>query len=358
MIPFERRTELSNPEPLQHQLTKLLNDAEIVRISDALFDVPMYRHAFQARIDDEQRHCTWAFNPKSRQNFGLAPLPEEDFSRAIQIATLRPITVPRKCECGAIIDPVALHFLHCRYTNFYTMHNLVRNTIAATISSFLPKELAPLSVRLEKPVNSFYPLRFPLLPEGPALTADIVITLPNGPQQAVLIADVSSVLARAPNPLGHFLTPLNVRSQAKRLKYHKYDIPGHLFSPISIGRTNVLSDDALEFCSFVAKSFPKLPKACDKLKASIGRAITVGAARTLSVALRQMQLAAFNARAVSTIPRLCPSLSSLPLSDRPFSPSIGLSLRPIASPAQNLALGSTRPATGSSVTRRSPCSSS
>jgi ribonuclease HI len=348
VIPFERRSELSNPEPLQHQLTKLLNDAEIVRISDALFDVPIYRHAFQARIDEKQSHCTWVFNPKSRQNFGLAPLPEEDYSRAIQIATLRPITVPRRCECGAVIDPVALHFLHCRYTNFYTMHNLVRNTIAATISSLLPRELAPLSVRLEKPVRSFYPLRFPDLAEGPALTADIVIMLPNDSQQAVLIADVSSVLARAPNPLGHFLTPLNVRSQAKRLKYHKYDIPRHLFFPISIGRTNVLSDDALEFCSFVAKSFPKLPKACDKLKASIGRAITVGSARTLSVALRQMQFAAFNDRAVSTIPRLCSSLFSLPQSDSLFSPSICLPVRPIALSAQTFSLDPTWPATGSS----------
>ena len=109
-----------------------------------------------------------------------------------------------------------------------------------------------------------------------------------------------------------------------------------------------MSEDALEFCSFVAKSFPKLPKACDKLKASIGRAITVGSARTLSVALRQMQFAAFNDRAVSTIPRLCSSLSSLPSTDLPFSPALCLSVRPIALPAQTFSLNSTRPATGSS----------
>lgn len=139
---------------------------------------------------------------------------------------------------------------------------------------------------------------------------------------------------------------MNVRSQAKRLKYHKYDIPEHLFFPISVGRTNVLSADAHAFCEFVAKSFPTITNACDSLRASIGRAITIGAARTLSVALRQAQLAAFNARAASTLPRVFP-LPSFPLPRvKQSTTSIGASLRPISTSTRSVSCFSTQPAAG------------
>jgi hypothetical protein len=116
------------------------------------------------------------------------------------------------------------------------------------------------------------------------------------------IVDVSSTLAREHNRLGDFNVPLDVRSREKLRKYNKYSIPRRLFHPVSVGRTNVLGRDALVFIDFIDGYYAESVKAGDKLKAAIGRAIVVGAARTMSMAIRRAQLAAFNARSLTSIP--------------------------------------------------------
>jgi hypothetical protein len=163
--------------------------------------------------------------------------------------------------------------------------------------------LAPISVSIEKPVNRFYPLRYPDCIEGVQIVADIVALFEENSQQASLIADVSSVIARSFNASNDFQAPARARSRAKLLKYDKYDIPRHLFHPITVGRTNVLSADALNFCDVMGKFFPSIPMVVDKIKAAISRAIVVGAARTLNTAFRRAQLAAFNAVRMAQIPK-------------------------------------------------------
>ena len=293
------RTELDDNAPLQQKLTALLNAAEIHRISTSLNTCPILQHAFNARVDPSQYHCSWNFNPKARMNFGLGHLPDEIFSRAIQLATLLPITAPRKCDCGAILDPVGLHFLYCHHVHFGHLHDTVKYSIVAMIQRLLPKDLEPLSLLTEVRVNRFYPLRYPDLPEGPPGFADIVALLHDTSQQSVAIVDVSSVLAR--HTSADFLAALKDRSREKRLKYHRYLIPPHLFFPVTFGRTNVLSTDAVAFCDFIAKCYPAIPKAGDKLRAAIGRAITVGAARTFNLALRRAQLAAFQEQPLTAV---------------------------------------------------------
>jgi ribonuclease HI len=311
-IVFER-SALSDPAPLQEGLISLFNHAQIVRISAALKCYPAYFFAFMARVDKEQQHCSWPFNPVARRNLNLAALSDEDFSRAVQIATLRPITAPRSCDCGALIDPVGLHFLYCKFVHFGYLHDCVKTALAATIKSFQPLDLAPISVLMEQPVSRFYPLRNLLIPEGTKIVADIVTTICDTAQHVCVIADVSSVLARGPftsdprerSPIAtpSFHAQLGARSTAKVCKYRKYDIPSHLFHPVTVGRTNVLSRDALIYCNFIGKFFPNIPKASDRLRAAISRAISVGAARTLNTAIKRAQLAAFNGLPFSGVPK-------------------------------------------------------
>ncbi len=173
---FERSPDRLDPTPLQEGLTTLFNHAEIISIQEELKSSPLFALAFAARIDVRQQHCSWVFNPKARVNLNIASLSDEDFSRAIQIAILRPITLPRQCDCGAIIDPVGLHFLHCKLVHFGYLHDCVKHAIAVTIRSFQHRDLAPLSVLTEVKVNRFYGLRYPA-PEGAELEADIVLVL-------------------------------------------------------------------------------------------------------------------------------------------------------------------------------------
>jgi hypothetical protein len=73
-----------------------------------------------------------------------------------------------------------------------------------------------------------------------------------------------------------------------------------------------LSRDALLFCDFIAKYFPAIAKAYDRLRASMSRAICVGAARTVNMAIKRSQLASFQGMHFSSIPRVaaCEALAS------------------------------------------------
>jgi hypothetical protein len=316
--------------PLQESLTTLFNFAEIGRIEEKIKQHTTLSLAFKARVDISQQHCSWAFNPAARLRFNIAALADEDFSRAIQVATLRPVTAPRLCDCGAVIDPVGLHFLHCKLIHFGYLHDCVKHATASTIRSFQPPDLAAISVTTEQPVNRFYPLRYTGQAEGVETVADIVAIFEDNSQQACLIADVSSVLARSANASKDFQAPARARSKAKRLKYDKYNIPSHLFHPITVGRSNSLSIDAVNFCEFIGKFFPLIPLAVDKMKAAISRAVVVGAARTLNTAFRRAQLAAFNALRAAQIPKSAACRlfepSFLPVHASSFSSAVDRSL--------------------------------
>jgi hypothetical protein len=346
-ISFERASSQADPMPLQEGLSSLFNHAKIVQIASALKDCPVFSLAFLARVDSDQRHCSWPFNPVARRNLHIAALADEDFSRAIQVAVLRPITTPRLCDCGAIIDPVGLHFLSCKLVHFGYLHDCVKSSIAATIKSFQPLDLSPLSVLMEKEVSRFYPLRSPAH-VGPDIVADVIISVLDNAQHQCIIADVSSVLARGPSRSNDFHIPLRARSREKVIKYARYDIPVHLFHPITVGRTNVLSRDAICFCDFTGKLFPSLPKASDRLKAAISRATSVGAARTLNTAIKRAQLAAFNGIAFSLVPKsaACSLFAST------SSPAVGVTrLRAALQPASDAALHEPLPLTASSTSR-------
>jgi len=298
---WERKDAMDGDDPLQQVITALLNESAIVRIRRQLAECPIYRFAFEARTHNTQYHCSWNFNPKARENFNIDPLSDADFSRAVQIAVLRPITLPRRCDCGGVIDPVALHVLACSHVHQGYLHNTIRDAIASTIASLLPKDLAPLAVQKECQVNRFYPLKELTDAEGPELVADLAVVSLGTAQLEVGIVDVSSTLARTHNRFGDFNVPLDLRSKEKRRKYSKYAIQQRLFHPVSVGRTNVLGRDALVFIDFIDGYYAATVKAGDKLRAAIGRAIVVGAARTMSMAIRRAQLAAFNACALSAI---------------------------------------------------------
>ena len=222
-----------------------------------------------------------------------------------------PIIAPRTCGCGQPIDPAAFHLLHCRYNSYCEIHDCVKLSVAARIKSFVTPDIAPLAVLVEQPVIRHYGLRDPLVPEGTPRIADLVLSLHAENQQLPVICDVVSCHARGQQH-GDFYAIFTEVGRLKRAKYHKYDIPDNALAVLSIGRTNVLSHDTLQFCALVARHFPTLIDAARKLRASFSRAISVGVARTFNTAMRRLQLSAAARVGV-------PDVSSLALRE-PFAP--------------------------------------
>jgi hypothetical protein len=154
------------PVTAQQLFTALLNEQEVEAIAQKLAPMPMYFLAFKARTDPKQDHSSWPFNPVVRAHYALGPLPNSEFSRAIQLASLRPAFSNHGwCSaCKEIIDPVGLHLLKCKSTHFTDMHNVAKHALAQRLRSLMSSQMAAISVHVEKPVSRWCKLR----PQGPS----------------------------------------------------------------------------------------------------------------------------------------------------------------------------------------------
>jgi hypothetical protein len=288
----------------QQLFTALLNDSEVEAIAHQLSPIPMYFLAFRARTDPRQDHSSWPFNPVVRAHYSIGPLLNSEFSRAVQLASLRPAFAKRSwCSaCKEEIDPVGLHLLKCKSTHFTDMHNVTKHALAQRLRSLMTSQMAAISVHVETPVSRWCKL----LPQHPiesiARVADIVILLSGLTQQDVIVTDVVSTLCRTPNASDSFYFELNQAETQKRSTYRMYDITLHHFFPLAFGRTNILSRESLRFCDFVGNYFPKSLKVADRLRATFSRSIAAGVASTFNAAIRRLQLAEGNSVALSMIP--------------------------------------------------------
>jgi hypothetical protein len=291
-------------EPLQHTITARLNKKEISCIADTLRPFPILSHAFLGRTHAQQEHVSWPINPKSRSHTQLAPLDNAQFSRTIGVAILHPIMLPRICVCGSSLDPVGLHFLHCKYTHFGFMHDRVKEAVGQRLRSFTNPDVSSLAVLLEQPVRNHYPLRNPLAPEGVTRIADLIVSLSGDVQQQPIVCDFVTTLAHDCYPNNDFHHPLRAAALAKRSKYRTYDIPDNppSFFPLPLGRTNVLSQEVFDFCELVDRHFPRYFRVNLKLRATFSRALCVGLSHTLNLAVRRFQMCMSSRVALPLIP--------------------------------------------------------
>jgi hypothetical protein len=304
LIEAIQSVDIKSTQTAQQLFTSLLNQHEIKRIASALAPIPAYHFAFVARTDKAQEHSSWPFNPKVRANFSLAPLHDSEFSRGIQLATLRPtFSQTGWCNsCNEPIDVVGLHLLKCPLANYTGIHESAKLALAARLRSLLSKQMADISVLTEKNVKSFAELTNPAQPEGIVRRADIVLLLPGRTQQDVLITDLVSVFVKTPHRTDGFYYDLNRAEAEKRSQYRKYAIPAHHFFPLAFGRTNILSRESMRFCDTVGTYFPKSLRVAEVLRATFSRAIVNGVSASLNSSVRRLQLAEANQVAFSMIP--------------------------------------------------------
>jgi ribonuclease HI len=282
--------------PLQHYVTSLFNVAEIDSISNGLRAWPIYFHAFSARVHKSQDHVSWPINPRSRAHFSLGMLSDAEFTRAISIAILHPIMLPRICPCGGLIDPTGFHLLQCKHIHYGIIHDRVKEAVAARLRSFLTIEAASLSVQLEQQMDHHFARRIlpaaagdPLV-ESP-LIADMIVSLHGDLQQTPIACDFVSCFARTPVTTTDFNAALSAKALLKTLKYSRYVISPGSFFALPFGRTNVLSKEVLKFCALVHSHYPPLSGVDRKLRATFSRAIYAGVSQSFNLGVRRLQLA-------------------------------------------------------------------
>jgi ribonuclease HI len=277
-------------QPLQHFLTTLLNAAEVESIASLLKPWPVFYHAFRARTDKMQLHVSWPLNPKTRAFYRINMLPDAEFSRSIAISTMHPLIAPRTCACGSPIDPVGFHLLHCKHSHYGCLHDRVKFAVAARIRSFMHTDAAAFSVLTEQPMLQHFGLRNAALPEGPALICDLLVSMHSELQQEPIACDFVSCFAADKRD---YPIILNAAARFKNRKYHKYNfITDKGFFPLPFGRTNIISNQVLRFCSLIGNYMPPHMRASDQLIATFSRAIYSGVAQTVNVAIRRLQLSA------------------------------------------------------------------
>ena len=276
--------------PLQQQLTVMLNAAEIDSIAADLTPWPEYYLTFTARVDKKQEHVSWPINPRARGNLQLAALSDAEFSRTISIAILHPFIDPRVCSCGGTIDPAGFHLLSCKHNHYGVLHDRVKHAVAARIRSLVTAEIAPITVLLEQPMSSHFPLRSPAMRDDPMRVADLIVSLHSELQQHVVACDFVSCFARNFHADKNYHHELSKKAREKRKKYANYALTTDNFFPLPFGRTNVLSPEICDFCSMVDRHFPNHFHAERKLRATFSRAIYVGTSQLMNLAVRRLQL--------------------------------------------------------------------
>jgi hypothetical protein len=80
------------------------------------------------------------------------------------------------------------------------------------------------------------------------------------------------------------------KSQEKRRKYAGYLLEPEVFFPLPFSRTNALSREIFDFCEAVDKHFPDHFRVERKLRATFARAVYVGVAQHVNLAVRRMQV--------------------------------------------------------------------
>jgi hypothetical protein len=226
-------------------------------------------------------------------------LPDAEFRRAISIAIMQPIMAPRTCACGQPIDPAGFHLLHCHYNHYTSLHNNVKDSVAARLRSFLRPDAAQFSVLIEQPMHNHYALKNATAPPTSTVIADLIISMHADLQQTPIACDFVSCL---PRQTRSFQSELREKARVKIRKYNAYAYPRQGFFPLPFGRTNILSQDIFDFCSRINSFLPPSLKAEQKLRATFSRSIYSGTARLFNFALRRLQIAAPQRVSDATIP--------------------------------------------------------
>ena len=286
---------------VQHELTEMLDEAEIAEASSLSHD-PAINAQFCGSITPSM---SLPFNSCLVPRHILDRLDTYDFSYALAWHTMLPLFQPSLCSCSKMWDPLGLHASSCLHLNAYNLlHNSVRDCFAGAARSRIAKDphaqvayiLTDKHAKSATWMHQFYPLK-PLAPPiihrndptrtpAPSLSPDILIAFANDPLNPYFGDFVASSPSLV-NKLKH-TQAAQVAFTEKLQHYSKHHTyPHRVCYPLAFERSGYLHpafEDFIVLYSRCSSSTQPQPQTALQLRFAVAFAITFTTATLLRAA--------------------------------------------------------------------------
>lgn len=292
-----------NRSKVQHELTELLDDAEVSEAT-ALCKDPAIAAQFLGSVSPTM---SLPFNSCLIPRYILDTLDSYDFSYALAWHTMMPLFPPSLCTCHQVWDPLGLHAASCQHLNaFNLLHNSVRDCFAGAARTCVSTDptsnvsfiLTDKHAKSATWMHEYYPLKAdapeirlvddPLRRPAPSLSPDILILFTNDPLNPYFgdfVASSPSVVNKHSH--GQAAHSKFIEKRSHYFKHHSF--PDRVCYPLAFERSGYLHPAFEDFIDLFARcsSAAHRPQTALQLKFAVAFAITFTTASLLrSASLR------------------------------------------------------------------------
>jgi Reverse transcriptase (RNA-dependent DNA polymerase) len=288
----------------QHELTEMLDDAEIIEASSLSPDAAISSQ-FKGSVTPLM---SLPFNSCLVPRAILDSLDNYAFSYALAWHTMMPLFSPSICTCSKMWDPLGLHAASCLHLNAYNLlHNSVRDCFAGAARMRVSKDqqaqvsyiLTDKHAKSATWMHEFYPLKpdaptiiprdDPLRRSAPSLSPDILIAFLNDPLMPYF-GDFVASSPSATNKLKHG-EAAQVKFTEKLQYYSKHHVfPPRVCYPLAFERSGYIHPAFNDFIDLYARSSSSSPQpqTALQLRFSVAFAITFTTANLIRAASRRL----------------------------------------------------------------------
>jgi hypothetical protein len=286
---------------VQHEITDMLDDAEIAEASSLSHD-PAVNAQFRGSITPSM---SLPFNSCLVPRHILDRLDMYDFAYALAWHTMMPLFRPSPCSCSKMWDPLGLHAASCLHLNAYNLlHNSVRDCFAGAARARIAKDpnaqvsyiLTDKHAKSATWMHEFYPLKphapaiihrnDPTRTPAPSLSPDILVAFINDPLNPYFGDFVASSPSLV-NKLKH-TEAAQVAFTEKLQHYSKHhSYPHRVCYPLAFERSGYLHpafEDFIDLYSRCSTSAQPQPQTALQLRFAVAFAITFTTATLLRAA--------------------------------------------------------------------------
>lgn len=286
---------------VQHEITELLDDAEIAEASSLSHD-PAINAQFRGSITPSM---SLPFNSCLIPRHILDRLDTYNFSYALAWHTMMPLFQPSACSCSKLLDPLGLHAASCLHLNAYNLlHNSVRDCFAGAARARVAKDphsqvayiLTDKHAKSATWMHEFYPLKQhapavihrndPTRTPAPSLSPDILIAFTNDPLNPYF-GDFVAASPSTVNKLKHKEAAQVAFTEKLQHYFKHHSYPHRVCYPLAFERSGYLHpafEDFVDLYSRCSTTTQPQPQIALQLRFAVAFAITFTTASLLRAA--------------------------------------------------------------------------